>query len=177
LKECFILTENRTENLENMTENLKNMLNKNIAERDAADNGERVLETADFAAEEEQIESVDVDNPEELARAAAAYGYSKKARDIIGIDLRGISPVADYFLIMSGSNKPQIKAICDNIEEKLAEQGLRPLRIEGYREAEWVLLDYGMLIVHIFGDEQRAYYNLEHLWGDAPAYKFTPANN
>ncbi|HIU10351.1 MAG TPA: ribosome silencing factor [Candidatus Avidehalobacter gallistercoris] len=111
-----------------------------------------------------------------LVAAAAAYGYAKKARDIIGIDLRGISPVADYFLIMSGSNKPQIKAISDNIEEKLAEQGLRPLRVEGYREAEWVLLDYGMLIIHVFGDEQRAYYNLEHLWGDAPAYRFTPVD-
>ena len=106
---------------------------------------------------------------------AAAYGWAKKARDIVGIDLRDVSPVADYFLIMSGSNKPQLKAISDNIEEKLAEQGLKPLRIEGYREAEWILLDYGALVVHIFADEQRDYYNLERLWGDAPAYKFEPA--
>ena len=88
----------------------------------------------------------------------------------MGIDLHEVSSVADYFLIMSGSNKPQLKAISDNIEEKLAEQGLRPLRIEGYREAEWILLDYGSLVVHIFVD----YYNLERLWGDAPAYKFEP---
>ncbi len=159
-----------------MTENLKDLLHKNLAEQElaGAPSDERVVERRDFAAGEEAAAQLDVDDLDALAAAAAAYGYAKKARDIIGIDLRGISPVADYFLIMSGSNKPQIKAICDNIEEKLAEQGLRPLRVEGYREAEWILLDYGTLIVHVFGDEQRAYYNLEHLWGDAPAYRFTP---
>ncbi len=159
-----------------MTENLKDLLHKNLTEQElaGAPSDERVVERRDFAAGEEAAAQLDVDDLDALAAAAAAYGYAKKARDIIGIDLRGISPVADYFLIMSGSNKPQIKAICDNIEEKLAEQGLRPLRVEGYREAEWILLDYGTLIVHVFGDEQRAYYNLEHLWGDAPAYRFTP---
>jgi iojap-like ribosome-associated protein len=91
--------------------------------------------------------------------------------------LHEVSSVADYFLIMSGSNKPQLKAISDNIEEKLAEQGLKPLRVEGYREAEWILLDYGALVVHIFADEQREYYNLERLWGDAPAYKFAPVQS
>lgn len=159
-----------------MTENLKDLLHKNLAEQEltGAPSDERVVERRDFAAGEEAAAQLDVDDLDALVSAAAAYGYAKKARDIIGIDLRGISPVADYFLIMSGSNKPQIKAISDNIEEKLAEQGLRPLRVEGYREAEWILLDYGTLIVHVFGDEQRAYYNLEHLWGDAPAYRFTP---
>lgn len=159
-----------------MTENLKDLLHKNLTEQElaGAPNDERVVERRDFAAGEEAAAQLNVDDLDALVAAAAAYGYAKKARDIIGIDLRGISPVADYFLIMSGSNKPQIKAISDNIEEKLAEQGLRPLRVEGYREAEWILLDYGTLIVHVFGDEQRAYYNLEHLWGDAPAYRFTP---
>lgn len=159
-----------------MTENLKDLLHKDLTEQELAGKPSdgRVVERRDFAAGEEAAARLDVDDLDALVAAAAAYGYAKKARDIIGIDLRGISPVADYFLIMSGSNKPQIKAISDNIEEKLAEQGLRPLRVEGYREAEWILLDYGTLIVHVFGDEQRAYYNLEHLWGDAPAYRFTP---
>lgn len=154
-----------------LTDDLKEMLNQNSA----AEGGERELKPQSFAAAEDEAAQLDIDDLDALVHAAAAYGYAKKARDIVGIDLRGISPVADYFLILSGSNKPQIKAISDNIEERLAAQGLRPLRIEGYQDAEWVLLDYGTLIVHIFADEQRAYYNLEHLWGDAPAYLFTPA--
>ncbi len=160
-----------------MTEDLKELLHKNLTEQEltGAAAAERVVETRDFAADEKAAAKLDVDDLDALVLAAAAFGYARKARDIIGIDLRGISPVADYFLIMSGSNKPQIRAISDNIEEKLAEQGLRPLRVEGYREAEWILLDYGSLIVHVFGDEHRAYYNLEHLWGDAPAYRFQPA--
>lgn len=157
-------------NTENLTENIKEMIN-NAAPVAA----EQELKTQSFSSDEQDAAKLDIADLDALVNAAAAYGYAKKARDIVGVDLRGISPVADYFLIFSGSNKPQIRAICDNIEEKLAEQGLRPLRTEGYREAEWVLLDYGTLIVHIFDDEQRAYYNLEHLWGDAPAYRFMPA--
>ncbi len=136
----------------------------------------KAMETKSFLTNDEANAKVDVDNLDELIYAAASFGYAKKARDIVGIDLRDISSVADYFLIMSGSNKPQIKAISDNIEEKLIEQGLRPLRIEGYREAEWILLDYGTLVVHVFDEEKREYYNLERLWGDAPAYKFAPAD-
>lgn len=159
-----------------MSENLKDMLNEEIAALGQEHTAEgREMEYLDFDADQLESAQIDVDDLSELVYAASAYGYAKKARDIVGIDLRGISPVADYFLIMSGSNRPQIKAICDNIEEKLAEQGLRPLRIEGYQEAEWVLLDYGMLVVHVFSDEQREYYNLERLWGDAPAYRLAPA--
>lgn len=157
-------------NNENLTDNLKEMLNH--AEPAKV---EQEIKTQSFASEENDAAELDVNDLDALVAAAATYGYAKKAREIVGVDLRGISPVADYFLIMSGSNKPQIRAICDNIEEKLAEQGVKPLRTEGYHDAEWVLLDFGNLIIHIFDDEQRAYYNLEHLWGDAPAYRFVPA--
>ncbi len=119
---------------------------------------------------------IDIENVMELAKAAAGFAYEKKARDIIGLNLEGKSPVTDYFVVCSGSNKPQIKAICDNIDEKMAELGVNPLRIEGYKEAEWVLMDYGVLIVHIFDDESRDYFNLERLWGDAPAIRFSAAN-
>lgn len=119
---------------------------------------------------------IDIDNVMELAKAAAGFAYEKKARDIIGLNLEGKSPVTDYFVVCSGSNKPQIQAICDNIDEKMAELGVNPLRIEGYKEAEWVLMDYGVLIVHIFDDESREYFNLERLWGDAPAIRFSAAN-
>lgn len=154
-------------------ESLKDLLNQEAATETVAPN--RDMETRELLEEEAAAAALDTDNLDELIKAAAAFGWAKKARDIVGIDLHEVSSVADYFLIMSGSNKPQLKAISDNIEEKLAERGLRPLRIEGYREAEWILLDYGSLVVHIFADEQRDYYNLERLWGDAPAYKFEPA--
>ena len=101
----------------------------------------------------------------------------KKGREIMGLDLRGKSPVTDYFLLCSGSNKPQIKAICDNIDDKMAELGLNPLRIEGYQEAQWILMDYGDLVVHIFDDDSREYYNLERLWGDAPAVRYSTADD
>lgn len=120
---------------------------------------------------------IDIENVMELAKAAAGFAYEKKARDIVGLDLAGKSPVTDYFVLCSGSNKPQIKAICDNIDDKMAELGVNPLRIEGYKEARWVLMDYGMLVVHIFDDESREYFNLERLWGDAPAVRFSAADD
>lgn len=153
-------------------ESLKDLLNQEAATETVVPS--RDMETRELLEEEAAAAALDTDNLDELIKAAAAFGWAKKERDIVGIDLHEVSSVADYFLIMSGSNKPQLKAISDNIEEKLAEQGLHPLRIEGYREAEWILLDYGSLVVHIFVDEQRDYYNLERLWGDAPAYKFEP---
>ena len=159
-------------------ENLQELLNQDKLQHNDAEAPARDMETRELLADEEEASAaLDTDNLEDLIKAAAAFGWAKKARDIVGIDLRDVSPVADYFLIMSGSNKPQLKAISDNIEEKLAEQGLKPLRVEGYREAEWILLDYGALVVHIFADEQREYYNLERLWGDAPAYKFAPVQS
>lgn len=157
---------------------MQELLNQDKLKHNNAEAPARDMETRELLADEEEASAaLDTDNLEDLIKAAAAFGWAKKARDIVGIDLRDVSPVADYFLIMSGSNKPQLKAISDNIEEKLAEQGLKPLRVEGYREAEWILLDYGALVVHIFADEQREYYNLERLWGDAPAYKFAPVQS
>ena len=74
-----------------------------------------------------------------------------------------------HFLIASGTSVPQVQAIADAIEEKLAEAGLQFLHKEGYREARWVLLDYGVFVAHIFVNEERQFYNLEQLWGSAPA--------
>ncbi len=117
--------------------------------------------------------NIDLQNTAELAKAAAGFAYEKKARDLIGINLEGKSPMTDYFLICSGSNKPQIQAICDHIEDEMAELGLTPDHIEGYQDAQWVLMDYGSLIIHIFDHERREYFNLERLWGDAPAVRFS----
>lgn len=102
-----------------------------------------------------------------LAELVAKAASDKKARDIIIMDLVGISLVTDYFVICSANSTTQVQAIADNIVEQMEEQGIRLLRKEGYREARWVLLDYGNCVAHIFVEDDRVFYNLERLWGDA----------
>lgn len=101
----------------------------------------------------------------DIARSAAE---GKKAKDITVLDLSSISAMCDYFIICSGGSGPQVKAIAENVEEKLSEQGVEPKRREGLREGAWVLLDYGDIVVHVFKEEEREFYKLERLWGDAP---------
>lgn len=107
-----------------------------------------------------------------LAELVAAAASEKKARDIVILDMEGITLVADHFVICSANSTTQIQAIADNIEEKLTEKGIKALRKEGYRDSHWVLLDYGGCVVHIFVEEDRRFYNLERLWGDAKAAKY-----
>jgi ribosome-associated protein len=102
-----------------------------------------------------------------LAELVAKAASDKKAGDIVIMDLTGISPVTDYFVVCSANSITQVQAIADNIEEQLREQGIRLLRREGYRDARWVLLDYGNCVAHIFVEEDRQFYKLERLWGDA----------
>jgi len=92
----------------------------------------------------------------------------KKGEKIVGLDLRDIASFTEYFIIASGTNQRQVQAIADEINEQLKKQlGTRPVRIEGYSSAEWVLLDYGDFIVHIFNGEARDFYDLARLWRDA----------
>jgi ribosome-associated protein len=92
----------------------------------------------------------------------------KKATGITVLDLRPIASFTEFFVIAAGSNQRQVQAIADDINEQLKKQlGRRPVRIEGYRAAEWVLLDYGDFIVHLFNKEARDFYDLERLWRDA----------
>lgn len=105
-------------------------------------------------------------NSEQLKAALSAV-EEKKGRDVILLDLRGISMVTDYFLIVTGNSSTQVKAIAENLQEKLPEGGVEILRIEGMAEAKWVLLDCGDLVIHIMQEEARRFYNLERLWGDA----------
>ncbi|HEX8422321.1 MAG TPA: ribosome silencing factor [Pyrinomonadaceae bacterium] len=88
----------------------------------------------------------------------------KKALDLVVLDLRPVATFTDYFLIASGTNVRQVQAIADEITERLKREGTRAERIEGYRTAEWVLVDYGDFIVHIFEDKARRFYDLERLW-------------
>lgn len=101
-------------------------------------------------------------------RLAIQCAADKKAADIVGLDLRDLASFTEHFIIASGSNQRQVQAIADEINERLkAELGSRPVRIEGYNSAEWVLLDYGDFVVHLFNGEAREFYDLARLWRDA----------
>ena len=104
--------------------------------------------------------------------AIAKAASSKKALDIVLIDMRKIPSVADYFIIASGTSTTQVKAIADNIIKKLSEKKEKLWHIEGQGESLWVLLDYGDVVVHIFYEETRRFYCLERLWGDVPQERF-----
>ena len=94
---------------------------------------------------------------------------SKKGNDIKILDLRNLTPIADYFVIASADSHIQVKAIVDEIDDKLRDNGIKCHFKEGYNTANWVLLDYFDVVVHIFKKESRDFYNLEKLWGDAPS--------
>src|ERR1051325_4688772 len=91
----------------------------------------------------------------------------KKGLDLVVLDLRPIASFTDYFLIISATNTRQVQAISDEIVEQLKKQGTRAARVEGYNTAEWVLVDYGDFVVHVFEDKARRFYDLERLWRDA----------
>lgn len=102
-----------------------------------------------------------------LVRVAAEAARSKKARDAIGLDLRELSGVTDYFLIVSASSEVQVKAVAEAVEDRLRERGHRAWHVEGYEGRRWVLLDYVEFVVHVFHEKTREYYMLDRLWGDA----------
>lgn len=104
--------------------------------------------------------------PEEITVAADAAD-DKRALDLLVLDLRKAAGFTDYFLICSGQNARQIRAISDAIMEVLASRGSKPAHVEGYERAEWVLLDYFDFVVHVFMPETRLFYGLERLWGNA----------
>jgi ribosome-associated protein len=108
--------------------------------------------------------------PEQLADTIAELAADRKAQEIVQLDLRGMIGYTDYFVICTGRSDRQVKAIHDAIHAGLkAEHGILPRRVEGLTEANWILIDYLDVVVHVFTPEMREYYRLEQLWGEAPA--------
>ena len=102
------------------------------------------------------------------ALEAAKLLHEKKVQDMVLLEVSKLTYVADYFLIGTGTSDLQVQAMADHLKESFKKQGYNLLRLEGYREARWVLLDYGDLVVHLFQPEERDFYNLERLWDGAP---------
>ncbi|WLD92151.1 ribosome silencing factor [Alkalihalobacillus sp. AL-G] len=112
-------------------------------------------------------------NTSELVEQSIKALDDKRADNIVGLDVRGISLVADYFLICHGNSEKQVEAIARGVKEVAYEQDVPVKRLEGLEHARWVLIDLGDVIVHIFHKDERSYYNLEKLWGDAPNIDIT----
>ena len=101
-----------------------------------------------------------------MAQIACKAIDDKKGQDIKIIDIHNVSVIADYFVIASGTNSNQVQAIVDNVEEQLGRAGFEAKQIEGNRNSSWFLLDYGDVIVHVFDEENRLFYDLERIWRD-----------
>ena len=106
----------------------------------------------------------DLDPLQTAARAAA----DKKAFQIIGLEVGDLTSYTDTLLICSGASDRQVAAIADEVQRQLKDAGRRPLHVEGESHADWILLDYGDFVIHVFTEERRTYYGLDGLWGDAP---------
>jgi ribosome-associated protein len=107
-------------------------------------------------------------NSRAKALLAAEAAEDKRACDVVVLDVSAVTLVSDYFVICSGTSRVQIKAIADGVREKLSERGVKLHHQEGYDTATWILLDYGDVVVHVFNEHEREFYDLERLWGDAP---------
>lgn len=101
-----------------------------------------------------------------LVQEIAQVLYDKKARDIIALNVAGLTVICDWMVIASGRNANQVKAMADEVDDRMAQHGLTLRRMEGQNEGRWIVMDYGFILVHLFHQEERAYYNLERLWED-----------
>lgn len=144
-----------------MTDERNPMTENAILEEDA-------LLDAEEEEQEEAAAGTDELDSEEKVRLMAQAADAVRASDILALDLRGLTIIADFFLICTGNSSIQIRAIADRIEEKLRDYGYRKHRIEGFQEATWILMDYGDVVAHVMAAEQREFFNLEAFWKDAP---------
>jgi len=100
---------------------------------------------------------------EQLAKIAGIL-YEKKAQGIVALDVSDLTVITDYMLMANGRNAIQVKTLADEVEDRLSELGVRPLRKEGHQDGRWIVLDYGAILVHLFHTEERAFYRLDKLW-------------
>ena len=104
--------------------------------------------------------------PRELAIKIANMLDNKKARDLTVIEVTEVTQIADYFVICTGNSSTQVKAFADEVEFKLKQEGITPDHVEGHQSRSWIVLDYGCVLVHVFDEEARDFYDLERLWAD-----------
>ena len=114
------------------------------------------------------LEGTTTDDSQERVRAAAAAALDRKAQNLRVLELTEVSDFTDYFVICDGANARQVSSIAEAVERRLRAEGARPLHLEGVGRGQWVLLDYGDVIIHVFDSERRDLYRLERLWADAP---------
>ena len=107
-----------------------------------------------------------MEESKKMATLAVEALEDKKAEDIRILDISNVSVLADYFIIANGTNRNQVQAMADNVEEVLGKAGFVPKQIEGYQSANWILMDYKDIIVHVFSEEDRGFYDLERIWRD-----------
>lgn len=117
-----------------------------------------------------------MDNKELIQQIANACD-DKRAEDIVALDMQDVSLMTDYFLICHGSNERQVQAIARSIKDAMEEKDIIIQRLEGYEQARWILVDLGNIVCHVFHKEERSYYNLERLWGDASKVELSVGNN
>jgi ribosome-associated protein len=118
--------------------------------------------------------AADVAGFDERIRRALSAALEKKALDLTVLDLRGIASFTDFFVITTGMNRRQCQAISDEVVEQLKRSGTRAARVEGFQTAEWILVDYGDFVVHVFDDKARRFYDLERLWREARRFDVSP---
>ena len=126
-----------------------------------------------MTSEEHRQAASSVADSREAAIAAARAAADKQADDVTILDVQELIVITDFFVICSGSTDRQVKTIVEEVERALRARDLRPVRREGEQESRWVLLDYVDVVVHVFGEEEREYYDLERLWADAPRIEWS----
>lgn len=143
-------------------------MNQNSSIKEQALHPEQAAQTQTTVREAAQPAAASPAELDERTLTALHAASDKKALDMIVLDLRSIASFTEYFIITSGTNSRQVQAIADEVVEQLKKKGTRAARVEGYKTAEWVLVDYGDFIVHVFDEKARRFYDLERLWREAP---------
>ncbi|HEX8491354.1 MAG TPA: ribosome silencing factor [Pyrinomonadaceae bacterium] len=142
-------------------------MNQNTSIKEQVLHPEQSAKAAEVKTREAATAGQCTDELDERICTALRAASDKKALDLVVLDLREVANFTDYFIITSGANTRQVQAIADEAVEQLKKQGTRASRVEGYNAAEWVLVDYGDFILHVFEDKARKFYDLERLWREA----------